>query len=130
MVNPDNKQSGDLKYRANLLITSKCTNPTLTTAHGDASYPLSNRLIDMHKSTNFIMYHQNMRGLKHKIDELLISLPCINPQVLCVTEHRLRPDEIINIHLGQYTLGTYFCRRIYKHGGVLYLFLRTYNSRK
>ena len=99
-------------------------------AHGDDSYPLSNRLIDMHRSTNCIMYRQNMRGLKHKIDELLISLPCINPQVLCVTEHRLRTDEIINIHLGQYTLGTYCCSRIYKHGGVLYLFLRTYNSRK
>ena len=100
MVNPDNKQSGDLKYRANLLITSKCTNSILIMAHGDGSYPLSNHLIDMHKATNFIMSHQNIRGLKHKIDELLISLPCINPQVLCVTEHHLRRDEIINIHLG------------------------------
>ena len=87
-------------------------------AHGDGSYPLSNHLIDMHKATNFIMSHQNIRGLKHKIDELLISLSCINPQVLCVTEHHLQSDEINNIHLGQYILGTYFCRKIYKHGGV------------
>ena len=119
MVNSDNKHSGDdFKYRANLAITSKCTNSNFIMAHDDDSYPLSNHLTNTHKSTNFIMFHQNIRGLTHKIDEFLISLSCINPQVLCVTEHHLRPDEINNIHLGQYTLGTYFCRRIYKHGGV------------
>ena len=119
MVNFDNKHSGDdFKYRANLSITSKCTNSNFIMAHDDDSYPLSNHLTNTHKSTNFIMFHQNIRGLTHKIDEFLISLSCINPQVLCVTEHHLRPDEINNIHLGQYTLGTYFCRRIYKHGGA------------
>ena len=64
------------------------------------------------------MFHQNIRGLTHKIDKFLISLLYINPQVICMTEHHLLHDEIKNIHLGQYTLGTYFCRRIYKHGGA------------
>ena len=121
MVNSDNKHSGDdFKYRANLSIKSKCTNSNFIMAHYYDSYPVSNLLTDTHKSSNsnFIMFHQNIRGLTHKIDEFLLSLSCINPQVLCVTEHHLRPDEINNIHMRQYTLGIYFCRRIYKHGGV------------
>jgi hypothetical protein len=131
MVNPDNKDSDDdIKYKANLLITSKCTNSNFIMAHGGESYPLSNHLTDMHKSTNFIMLHQNIRGLTHKIDEFLISLSCINPQVLCVTEHHLQPDEINNIHLGQYTLGTYFCRRMYKYGGVSIFISKTYNFKR
>ena len=42
----------------------------------------------------------------------------LNPQILCVTRHHLRLDEIKSIYLGQYILGTYFCRSIYKQGGV------------
>ena len=119
MVNFDNKHTGDdLKCRANLSITSKYSKSNFIMAHDDDSYPLSNHLTDTHKFTNFTILHQNIRGLMHKTDEFLISLSCINPQILCITEHHLRPDEINNIHLGQFTLGTYFCRSIYKHGGV------------
>jgi len=69
-------------------------------------------------SGDFITFHQNIRGQTHKIDELLISLSDINPQVLCVTEHHLRPDEINSVHFWQYNLGTYFCRKLYKQGDV------------
>ena len=82
------------------------------------SYPISNHLTDTREPNNFTLFHQNIRGLTHKIDELLISLLHDNPQVLCVTEHHLRSDEIDNIHLGQYTLSTYFCRKTHKQGGV------------
>ena len=90
MVNSDNKHSGDdVKYRANFAITSKYAKSNFTMASDDDSYPLSNHLTDTHKSTNFTMLHQNIRGLMYKIDEFLTSLSCINPQVLCVTEHHL-----------------------------------------
>ena len=59
-----------------------------------------------------------IRGITQKMDELLISLPNINPQVLCLTEHHLRPDEINNIHLDQDTLGAHFCRCKFKQGRV------------
>ena len=62
--------------------------------------------------------HQNIQGISHEIDEFLISLSHNTPNVLCLTEHHLRTEEINNLHLGQYTLGAYFCRRIYKQGGV------------
>jgi exonuclease III len=87
-------------------------------AYGDHSRFLKSHPSDKHKSTNFITFHQNIRGLTHKIDELLISLSCINPQVLCVSEHHLWPDEINSVHLGHYTLHTHYCRRLYKQGGV------------
>jgi hypothetical protein len=35
-----------------------------------------------------------MRGIFHKIDELLISLIPNAPHVLCLIEHHLRTDEI------------------------------------
>jgi len=117
MVNFDSEYSGvNFKYRINSSRTSKCTNPNIIMIQVDDSHSPNNYLSD--KSTNFIIFHQNIRGLTYKTDELLISLSSVNPQVLCVTEHHLRPDEIKSIYLGQYTLGTYFCRSIYKQGGV------------
>jgi exonuclease III len=68
--------------------------------------------------TNFKIFHQNVRGITHKTEELLISLSQVNPQVLCLTEHHLRHEEISIINLGQYTLGAHYCRRNFKQGRV------------
>jgi len=85
---------------------------------GDHGCLFNNPSFEVHKPTNFITFHQNIRGLTYKVDGLLISLSDINPQVLCVTDHHLRPDEINSVHLGHYTLGTHYCRRLYRQGGV------------
>ena len=68
--------------------------------------------------TNFIIFHQNIRGITHKTEELLLSLSEINPQVLCITEHHLRSEEINLINLGQYTLGAHYCRWHFRQGGI------------
>ena len=81
---------------------------------GDHGCLFNNPSFEVHKPTNFITFHQNIRGLTYKVDELLISLSDINPQVPCVTDHHLRPDEINSVHLGHYTLGTHYCRRFYR----------------
>ena len=73
---------------------------------------------DRVKLNKFAVVHQNIRGLNNKTDELLISLSPSTPQIICLTEHHLKPDEIGNICLGHYTLGTSFCRRSFKQGGV------------
>jgi exonuclease III len=75
-------------------------------------------VLDAWKSNNFKILHHIIRGITHKIEEFFISLSPTNPQVLCLVKHHLRPEEIDNIHLGQYILGAYFCRRIRKQGGV------------
>jgi hypothetical protein len=47
-----------------------------------------------------------------------ISLLYNAPHVLCLTEHHLQTEEIENVNLGQFTLGTQFCKQTYKQGGV------------
>jgi exonuclease III len=82
------------------------------------SVQLSDYLSDKLKPNNLIILHQNIRGLFHKIDEFLISVKHTSPHILCLTEHHLRTDELKNINLRQYTLGTQYCRKSYKQGGV------------
>ena len=65
-----------------------------------------------------MIFHQNIRGISHKTDDLIISLLPDTPHVLCLTEHHLRNEEIGNVHLDRYTLGVKFCRQTYKQGGV------------
>ena len=78
----------------------------------------------MHNSANntkpsyFTIFHQNIHGIFHKVDELLYSIAPISPQVLCLTEHHLREDELKTMKFTPYTLGAHFCRQSYKHGGV------------
>jgi len=82
--------------------------------------------INMHYSANnskpshFSIFHQNIlvRGVFHKVDELLYSIAPIFPQVLCLTEHHLREDELKTMKFTPYTLGAHFCRQSFKHGGV------------
>lgn len=69
-------------------------------------------------SSNFTIYHQNIRGISNKIDEFQVSLYHNSPQIICLTEHHLKSEEIININLDQYKLGTFFCRQEYKGGGA------------
>jgi hypothetical protein len=43
------------------------------------------------KSKNlFKIFHQNIRGLKSKVDELSNSLSSDYPHVMCLTEHHLK----------------------------------------
>ena len=70
------------------------------------------------RPNNFKILLQNIRGIFHKTDELLISLEETSPHVLCITEHHLRMDELNNINLGHYILGSQYCRQSLKQGGV------------
>jgi hypothetical protein len=52
---------------------------------------------------------------------LLINVNVLSPnapQVICLTEHHMKIEEIGNVNLGQYTLGATFCRQTHKHGGL------------
>ena len=83
------------------------------------NYNFSSMLSNANSNTNtFIVLHQNMQGITNKIEEFLISLPSNAPQVICLTEHHLRTEEIGNVNFGQYTLGSAFCRQTFKQGGV------------
>jgi exonuclease III len=76
--------------------------------------------------TSFTVFHQNIRGLFNKSEELISFLSLDFPQVLCLTEHHLKHFEIdyiyiyiyIYIYMEQYKLGTKFCKESYKSDGV------------
>ena len=70
------------------------------------------------KTINLKIFHQNIRGLRNKIDELILHLSKCIPQVLCFTEHHLKEFEINNTSINDYNLGAYYCRKTRKFGGV------------
>jgi exonuclease III len=81
--------------------------------------PLQKNTMHYHYRTNHLkILHQNVRGLSHKTDEFLISLLPNLPQILCLTEHHLRTEEIAKTNPDQYTLGAQFWRQRHKQGGV------------
>lgn len=67
---------------------------------------------------NLIIYHQNIRGIINKTDELLLSFTSVLPHVICLSEHHLKDFEINTISLNQYILASEYCRKNFKQGGV------------
>jgi hypothetical protein len=58
--------------------------------------------IKLTNSKNFFkIFHQNIRGLKSKVDELSNSLLPDYPSIMCLTEHHLRDYEIDNLPIDQ-----------------------------
>jgi hypothetical protein len=57
------------------------------------------------------IFHQNIRGIKGKIDELMIPLRNTAPSLICLPEHHLRNHETDAMHIKKYNLGATFCRR-------------------
>jgi exonuclease III len=72
---------------------------------------------------NVVLYHQNIRGLANKIDEINIIMQSdyIGPQLICFTEHHLKNFEIDKLTLDGYILASSFCRKTFKGGGVCIL---------
>jgi hypothetical protein len=66
----------------------------------------------------FMIYHQNIRSLQSKIDELLSMWCDAYPHVLCLSEHHLRNQEISMLRCSPYLLAATYCRSISKSGGV------------
>jgi len=51
----------------------------------------------MNSKNLFKIFHQNIRGLNSKVDELSNSLWPDCPHILCLTEHHLKNFEIDNL---------------------------------
>ena len=66
----------------------------------------------------FKIFHQNIRGLKSKADELSNFLFPDYPNIMCFTEHHLKDYEIDNLRIDHFKLESKFCRHKFKNGGV------------
>jgi len=78
----------------------------------------NNPVSDSNKTKIFTVYHQNVRGLLNKSEELMSFLTPDFHQVLYLTEHHLKHSEIDFMYMDQYKLGAKFCRESLKNGGV------------
>ena len=69
-------------------------------------------------STSLQIFHQNIRGLRSKNDELINSLETdnINPHVLCFSKYHMEEQDVLHLSLSGYVLG--FCRQNLQNGGV------------
>jgi hypothetical protein len=69
---------------------------------------------------SLITFHQNIRGLMNKIDELNCSMMTrhINPHLLCLSEHYMTNSKLTHCNLQNFILGTSYARTNYQGGGV------------
>jgi exonuclease III len=68
--------------------------------------------------THLIIFHQNIRGLRKKTNELLCHLSRQLSHILCFTEHHLTLHEIQSVYIDKFTCGAYYCRKQLRKGGV------------
>jgi len=69
-------------------------------------------------STTLKIFHQNIRSLRNKMNELFCCIQEDSPHILCLTEHHLQHSELVLQHIDNYTLGAYYCRNTKCMGGV------------
>jgi len=87
--------------------------------HNKNQNHVRNLFIPKFSKIDFVIFHQNIRGLNsNKLEELSISLSAYLPHTVCFTEHHLGINEVDTIVLANYRLGAKFCRNKFKNGGV------------
>ena len=59
----------------------------------------------------FMIFHQNIRGLHNKIDELLNFWTTEFAHIFCLIEHQLSDHKINSIYIKNYNLGAKCCRK-------------------
>jgi len=70
------------------------------------------------RDTSLKIFHQNIRGLGNKFNELYCHLHHDLPHILCLSEHHPSESELQLIHLTNYSLVANYCRKTFLKGGV------------
>jgi exonuclease III len=76
---------------------------------------------------SFKILHQNINGMKGKINELMLSFVNDEPSIICLSEHHLREYEMEGTHIPNYRVGASYCRKKHKKGGVCIFVYEDYN---
>ena len=85
----------------------------------ESECPNSTNFFNGNITTPLLIYHQDVTGIRNKIDELFMLWSLNFPHLLCLTEHHLCNDEINSIYINPYNLGAKYCRVNHKYGGVI-----------
>jgi hypothetical protein len=70
-----------------------------------------------YNNSSLTVYHQNIRGINNKINELVNQWGSKISPLIWLTKHHLSNTEISCVNFDSYNLGSYFCRK-QKNGGV------------
>ena len=106
MDDSDGTNNSQSLTNSNDNVISSMSKQTYDNKNDDKNYPLT-------------IYHQNIHGLKRKINEFMLSLFEEMPHLICRFEHHLKHNEIDIAHIPTYILGTKYCRMSLKCGGVV-----------
>jgi hypothetical protein len=77
-----------------------------------------------------IVFHQNICGLRNKIDELISSVFPDLPHIMCLTEHHLKQLELDQISMDGYRLPTSYYRKSREKGEVCIFVRKNFNFLK
>jgi hypothetical protein len=69
-------------------------------------------------NTTLKVFHQNIRGLRNKLDELYCHLSHDLLHIICMSEHHLKDFELQLTYFSDYTLAAKYCRKFFIKGGV------------
>lgn len=71
------------------------------------------------KHSELKILHHNVQSLNNKLLDLSISISTeeVTADILCLTEHWLKVDQINNVHIDQFKLISSFCRSTQSGGG-------------
>jgi exonuclease III len=96
-------------------LISASNNPDYSKADHATKLNINSKSSAIHHSIK--IYHQNVCGLRYKVDELLNLLYPDFPHFICITEHHLSHNELNAIVVENYKLGASYCRRNALKGG-------------
>ena len=89
----------------------------IETSYRNLDHPSKTSVPSKKRKVALTIFLQNIRGLHNKIG-LLNCWSTEFPHLLCFTEHQLCDYEIMNIYIEVDILGTKYCRKNRKYGGV------------
>lgn len=105
-------------FMGNLNLTTKRYNPGHTSAIHSTESNKGSKSKSPIKHDPLKIYHQNICGLRYKIDKLLSLLYPDFPHIICITEHHLNYTELSSIIIDNYKLCASYCRRAASKGGT------------
>jgi hypothetical protein len=116
-----------VKYWQNVLYSQLYYNkPQIKTSTKKSAYfthpDFSAAKIEKKKCPNYAskygIYHQHIRGLRGRVNELLSQLYPSFSHILCLSEHHMNKLELEQIFLDSYKLEASCCRILYEKRGV------------
>lgn len=71
----------------------------------------------------------NIQSLGNKLDELLLYLDLVQPDIVCLAEHWYVSDDILNLNFPNFTLAAHSGRACHLHGGTAIYIKHSINFR-